>query len=146
MLITNKKGYYTMAIYVKESSNTDEISANYDSEISSIQNSINQLGNIRINARSGNEDVRINGYTNLQLYIICVNVGGKNFQVLHVGDTSKTIAHYIIYGNGNLTYFWFDVQSNGTVRFVQSWRTNGGWISDPAYEFEVYQVMDIKSK
>ena len=146
MLITNKEGYYTMAIYVKESSNTDEISANYDPEISSIQSSINQLGNIRINARSGNEDVRINGYTNLQLYIICVNVGGKNFQVLHVGDTSKTIAHYIVYGNGNLTYFWFDVQSNGTVRFVQSWSTNGGWISSPSYEFSVYQVMDIKSK
>ena len=135
-----------MAIYVKESSNTDEISANYDSEISSIQNSINQLGAIRLNASGSNDDVQINGYSNRQMYVICVNVGGKTFQVLHVGDTSKTVAHYIVYGNGNLTYFWLEVQSVGVVRFVQSWSTNGGWISSPSYDFSVYQVMDIKAK
>lgn len=90
--------------------------------------------------------MQINGYTNLQMYIIFVNVGGKNFQVLHVGNTSRTIAHYIIYGNGNLTYFWFEVQSGGVVRFVQSWSTNNGWISDPTYTFTVYQVMGIVAK
>ena len=135
-----------MAIYVKESSNTDEISANYDSEISSIQNSINQLGAIRLNASGSNDDVQINGYSNRQMYVICVNVGGKTFQVLHVGDTSKTVAHYIVYGNGNLTYFWLEVQSVGVVRFVQSWSTNNGWISDPTYTFTVYQAMGIVAK
>ena len=104
------------------------------------------MGNVRINATGSSGDVQINGYSNRQMYVITVNVGGKNLQVLHVADTSKTIAHYIVYGNGNLTYFWFDVQANGNIHFVQSWSTSGGWISSPTYAFTVYQVMGIVAK
>lgn len=111
-----------------------------------INDDLGALGNVRLNASGSNGDVRINGYTNLQLYLISVNVGGKYFQVPHLGNTGQSISHYVVYGNGNLIYFWFEVQANGTVRFVQSWSTNGGWISDPDYTFAVYQVMGIVNK
>ena len=134
------------AVTATELGYLDGVTSGIQGQLSSLENNLNNLGNIRLNATGSNADIRINGYSNAQLYIITVNVGGKNFQVLHMGDTGKTIAHYIIYGNGNLTYFWIDVQSNGTVRFVQSWSTNGGWISSPSYGISVYQVMDIKAK
>ena len=109
-------------------------------------NNLNNLGDIITNATGANSDTKINNYTNSQLYVIIVYVGGKRFQVFHLGNTSYDISHYIIYGNGNLTYFWIDVQKNGTIHFVQSWSTNNGWISDPTYSLTVYQVMGIVAK
>lgn len=117
-----------------------------EEEVGELNDDLGALGNVRLNASGSNGDVRINGYTNLQLYIISVNVGGKYFQVPHLGNTGQSISHYVVYGNGNLTYFWFEVQADGTVRFVQSWSTNGGWISNPDYTFAVYQVMGIQGK
>ncbi len=114
--------------------------------VDELDNSISSLGNVRLNAEGDNGNVQINGYENRQLYIIVVEVGGKTFQVFHVGDTTQEISHYVIYGNGNLTYFWLIVSTSGLVRFTQSWSTNSGWISSPSYGFSVYQVMDIKAK
>lgn len=119
---------------------------NIQEQITELNDDLGALGNVRLNASGSNGDVRINGYTNLQLYLISVNVGGKYFQVPHLGNTGQSISHYVVYGNGNLTYFWFEVQADGTVRFVQSWSTNGGWISNPDYTFAVYQVMGIQGK
>lgn len=120
--------------------------SNLVAAINELNDDLGALGNVRLNASGSNGDVRINGYTNLQLYLISVNVGGKYFQVPHLGNTGQSISHYVVYGNGNLTYFWFEVQADGTVRFVQSWSTNGGWISNPDYTFAVYQVMGIQGK
>lgn len=120
--------------------------SNLVAAINELNDDLGALGNVRLNASGSNGDVQINGYSNRQMYVITVNVGGKNLQVLHVGDTSKTIAHYIVYGNGNLTYFWFDVQANGNIHFVQSWSTSGGWISSPTYSISVYQIMGITAK
>ena len=143
-LVSNGSGKVAVsAVTATELGYLDGVTSGIQGQINALNNN---LGNIRINATGSNDDVQINGYSNRQMYVIAVNVGGKNFQVLHVGDTSKSIAHYIIYGNGNLTYFWLEVQSGGVVRFVQSWSTNGGWISSPTYAFTVYQVMGIVAK
>lgn len=119
---------------------------NIQEQITELNDDLGALGNVRLNASGSNADVRINGYTNLQLYLISVNVGGKYFQVPHLGNTGQSISHYVVYGNGNLTYFWFEVQADGTVRFVQSWSTSGGWISSPTYSIIVYQIMGITAK
>lgn len=146
-LVSNGSGKVAVsAVTATELGYLDGVTSGIQGQLNTLNNNLDSLGNIRINASGSNADVQINGYSNRQMYIICVTVGKKIFQVLHVGDTSKSIAHYIIYGNGNLTYFWLEVQSGGVVRFVQSWSTDGGWISDPTYTFTVYQVMGIVAK
>ena len=111
-----------------------------------INDNLGALGNVQLNASGSNSDVQINGYANRQLYVIVVYVGDKYFQVFHMGNTSQTNSHYIVYGNGQLTYFWFNVSTSGNISFVQSWSTNGGWISSPTYSISVYQIMGITAK
>ena len=146
-LVSNGSGKVAVSnVTATELGYLDGATSGIQEQINALNNDLGALGNVRINATGSSGDVQINGYSNRQMYVITVNVGGKNLQVLHVADTSKTIAHYIVYGNGNLTYFWFDVQKNGNIHFVQSWSTSGGWISSPAYEFTVYQVMGVTAK
>lgn len=120
--------------------------SNLVAAINELNDDLDGLGNIQLNASGSNSNVQINGYANRQLYVIVVYVGDKYFQVLHMGDTSQTNSHYIVYGNGQLTYFWFNVSSSGNISFVQSWSTNGGWISSPTYSISVYQIMGITAK
>ena len=146
-LVSNGSGKVAVsAVTSTELGYLDGVTSGIQGQLNLLNNNLNNLGDIITNATGANSDTKINNYTNSQLYVIIVYVGGKRFQVFHLGNTSYDISHYIIYGNGNLTYFWIDVQKNGTIHFVQSWSTNNGWISDPTYAFTVYQVMGIVAK
>lgn len=82
----------------------------------------------------------------MQMYIIKVRIGIDYHEIIHIGDTDHAIQHYIVCGNGNITYFWIQVTSGGTVKLVQAWNTANGWVSGLDYAFNIYQVTGIVSK